>query len=575
MDGLEIRLLGRPTVLIAGRTAGPARGAKAWGLLAYLALTDRAHLRAELAEMLFSEAQDPLGALRWSLAELRRLLALPEALKGDGLSLELPEGALIDALAIEVGDPNAIDQPGFGQELLGGLSFADSPIFETWLLSARRRLARKSASALRAATLNCLARGEHDTAINYATRLVVIDSLDEGHHALLIRSHALAGDVVAARRHYDRCREILRRELACEPGAAVLAALAVAERDPTGARPEDLDAVGARLAVAWQSFLGGAVDHAVDLGRGAVWAADGTGDPAAGLLPRMFLAAMLGMAVRGWDEAAASLSQALRIAQRLDRPTEAATALGVLAGSHLMRADYDVARRLATDGLALSDDPGARSVNLMFLGAADADQARGAEAAGHSRAAVAAAQRAGDPVLIVYAATHAARVALLDGDPHAARAPIETALTHSSGMLALRPWPMTMLAEVEIAADHLDAAAGLAAQAAALAATTGIAYQRALAYRATALVEARRGRTRIAVERLTDALSHARRTTGEGYPLHWTIAFILDSLSSTTADFDGEASRRWAQALLDHASASDMHEFTARARRHLRSSTKR
>jgi len=569
MGGLEIRLLGRPAVLIAGRPAAPARGAKAWGLLAYLALAERAHLRSELAEVLFSEAQDPLGALRWSLAELRRLLALPDALKGDALSLELPEGTSIDALAIERGDPRAIDQPGFGQELLGGLSFVDSPIFDTWLLSVRRRLARKSASVLREATLNCLARGEHDAAINHATRLVVIDPLDEGHHALLIRAYAFAGDALAARRHYQRCREILRRELACEPGAAVLAALAVAERDPTGALAEGADVVGARLAVAWQSFLGGSVDHAIDLGRGAVWAADSDSDPAVGLLPRMFLAAMLGMAVRGWDEAAAALSQALRIAQRLDRPTEAATALGVLAGSHLMRADYDVALRLATKGLARSDDPGAQSVNLMFLGAAGADQARCAEAAEYSRAAVSAAQRAGDPVLIVYAAAHAARVALIQGDPLSAREPIETALAHSSGMLALRPWPMTMLAEVEVAAGQLDAAAGLAAQAAALAATTGIAYQRALAYRATALVEARRGDARTAAEHLTEALLHARRVTGEGYPLHWTVAFVLDSLSSVTVEYDPAASRRWAHTLLDHGSTSDMHEFTTRARRHL------
>jgi hypothetical protein len=71
------------------------------------------------------------------------------------------------------------------------------------------------------------------------------------------------------------------------------------------------------------------------------------------------------------------------------------------------------------------------------------------------------------------------------------------------------------------------------------------------------------------VDRLTEALTYARQTTGEGYTFHWPLAFILGSLSVVTAAADPPTSRRWASALLDHAAAIGMREYTARAHRHL------
>jgi hypothetical protein len=66
-----ICLLGPPAIQRDGRPARPPRGRKAWALLAYLLLADRPPSRRHLAELLFADADDPLGALRWSLAELR------------------------------------------------------------------------------------------------------------------------------------------------------------------------------------------------------------------------------------------------------------------------------------------------------------------------------------------------------------------------------------------------------------------------------------------------------------------------------------------------------------------------
>jgi hypothetical protein len=46
------------------RTDPLARGRKAWALLTYVLLAGRQPSRRQLAELLFDEAEDPLGAVR-------------------------------------------------------------------------------------------------------------------------------------------------------------------------------------------------------------------------------------------------------------------------------------------------------------------------------------------------------------------------------------------------------------------------------------------------------------------------------------------------------------------------------
>jgi DNA-binding SARP family transcriptional activator len=568
MTRLEVRLLGRPVVLVDGLATGPPKGAKAWGLLAYLALSDRPHPRSELAELLFAEADDPLGALRWNLAALRRLLGRPEALKGDAICLH-PIDALIDVVQLEDDAGDGPPRPGDDQELLAGMTFADSPRFELWLTAARRRLGRRATTLLREATLRSIARGDHGVAIRLAGDLVSLEPLDEGHHALLIRAHALSGDAAGATQQLERCRSLLRTELDVEPGAAVMAAAHLVTRrgDAIGVDPQ---AVDARMTVAWQSFLGGSVDHAIDLGRSVVTMADRGGDDLLRITTRLFLAAMLEIAVRGWDEAATVATESLHLAERAGFPFEEAMARAVLAGSDLMKADYQAAMRHATLGAARCDEPGACSFNLAFLSGAEADTGHGARASEHAVRAVATAEETGDPLRIVYATAYAGQAALLGGDHVAARAPVERAVATAASILVLRPWPMALLAEIEVAAGHLDLATEIAGRAAALAATTDIAYQVALAHRALALVDAARGDDAAAIERLTVALGHARRTTGEGYSYHWPVAWILDSLATVAARSDPVASQLWAATLLDHADTVGMHTFTSRANAFLR-----
>lgn len=86
---LTIRLLGPPAILRDGRPVRSPRGRKAWAVLSYVLLAERPPSRTHLAELLFSDADDPLGALRWSLAELRRALGVSGVLSGDPVATTL------------------------------------------------------------------------------------------------------------------------------------------------------------------------------------------------------------------------------------------------------------------------------------------------------------------------------------------------------------------------------------------------------------------------------------------------------------------------------------------------------
>lgn len=566
MHAVSVHLLGRPTVRREGVEVPAPKGAKVWGLLAYLAASERSRPRTELAELLFGEAVDPLGALRWNLAAMRRLLNRSDAFKGDSICLDRSD-IDVDTVHLDDGDVNTVLCGERGWELLAGLSFPDSPVFELWLARERQRLRLRASSLLREVSLDAFARGDGDRAIRAATELVTADPFDEGHHALLIRTLALSGEHAAAQRHFEYCTSLLRRELHIEPGPAVLAAAhCVIDRDDPSSRP-DYDEVCARLSVAWQSFLAGAIDHAIDMARSTVVLADEHGEPNLRVISRVYLAAMLNMAVRRWDEAATTAAAALHLAEQGGLVVEQGIAWGILAGSELMRGDYRIALDHAIAGKEVTDDPGVLALNLAFMSAVETDTGRIDQARAHVREAMALAERSGDPIRRAYAYSYAAHAELVAGEYGAARPHAERAIEACSSVLVLKPWPMAMLAEIQVQAGDLDASVATATEADRLAMATTMSYQRALAQRALALGEAAAGDDVAALDRLAVALVHARRTGGEGYPFHWPVAWVLETLASVATRSQPTASRRWAVALKDHATSAGMVAFADRADR--------
>src|SRR6185295_10697338 len=94
--GVGVHLLGRPRIAVDGTSGYRFRSRKSWALLAFLLLAERPPTRSRLASLLFAEADDPLSALRWCLAEVRRGLGPVAVLDGDPVRLTLPVGATVD-----------------------------------------------------------------------------------------------------------------------------------------------------------------------------------------------------------------------------------------------------------------------------------------------------------------------------------------------------------------------------------------------------------------------------------------------------------------------------------------------
>jgi DNA-binding SARP family transcriptional activator len=101
--------------------------------------------RLRLAELFFSDTDDPLGSLRWNLAELRRVLGQPGAFCGDPVELALERGTEVDLqLVLSRVLPEAHVAERLAGELLEGVSFAASPALDAWLVVERRRMGRGS-----------------------------------------------------------------------------------------------------------------------------------------------------------------------------------------------------------------------------------------------------------------------------------------------------------------------------------------------------------------------------------------------------------------------------------------------
>jgi DNA-binding SARP family transcriptional activator len=458
---LAIHLLGRPHVERDGEHVPPPRGRKAWALLAYLALSRvRAPSREHLAELLFATADDPLGSLRWNLAELRRLLG-PAALARGEVRLVLPPDVFLDVHALIQATPQeAVAIPGLGSELLEGMDFGAAPAFETWLLGERRRLLGASESALHEAALDSVAIGEASAAVPFATRLVGLNPYDENFQELLIRAYAEAGDREAAHRQLAACVELFRAELDQDPGAAVFRA---AEAAPPPPLPTTTSRQGARarLETGRSAVNAGSVDAgARSLGRAAAEAM-ASEDPALEAEARLALGTALVHATRGRDqEGATALLRAAFLAERNALGDLAAAANRELAFIDILQARYSrCAPRLARAGEFADSDQERAGVEAM-LGITAADTGAHERAFTHLRRSVALAEGAGSAQQASYSLSFVGRSHVLREEYDEAAIALEQSLAvaRDARWIAFEPWPESWLAEVHLAAGDVDAA---------------------------------------------------------------------------------------------------------------------
>ena len=564
--GLSIQLLGPPRIERDGVAVDAPRGHKPWGLLTYLVRTRAPSSRERLAGLLFPEADDPLGTLRWALSTLRRLLGEQVALAGDPLRLTLPAGTFVDVDVLSRGSwVEALALPGLGHELLDGLAFRSSPGFENWLENERRHVAGTTASVLREAALALLARGEARAATDHAAQVVRLNPYDESSHVLLVRCLRAAGDPEGAARQVATCTELFERELGIEPSPALRAA-AVAPAATAAPRVSGRAAVLAQVEAGEAAISAGAVDAGLARLRGAVASARAGDDPEALARALIGLGSALVHAARGTDEeGAAALHEGSRLAEEAGNRQLAATGVRELCWVQFLRGRYERAEASlarAAD-LARGSDEELAWVEVI-LGSCRSDVGDYEAAAELLRAAVTRSERAPSAHLTAFARTMLGRLHLLRGEHEEARRILDETLEYvgARGLTAFQPWPESFRAELDLLDGDVDAAEARLEHAFALGCQVGDPCWESVAARGLGLVAARRGDVARALELLVDAPTLCRRLPDTYL---WIEAYGLDALCALALEQGAEGTGRWIDELEAIAAGHGMRELLARA----------
>lgn len=236
MRRLDLYLLGSPTLLLDGQTIVVERR-KAVALLAYLVLEPRPHRRDALATLLWPEhsqarARSGLrrilntlkhtvgldwfqitretiqvkqqGELWVDIWRFRELLAL-------GLSGTYGCAHLQQAIAL------------YRDDLLAGFTLRDAPAFEDWRYFNAETLRQQLTDAFKVLLQLQVAAGATNDALNTGRRWLALDALQEEAHQTLITLYLAAGNRAAALRQYERCVQLLDRELGVPPCASTRA----------------------------------------------------------------------------------------------------------------------------------------------------------------------------------------------------------------------------------------------------------------------------------------------------------------------------------------------------------------
>jgi pimeloyl-ACP methyl ester carboxylesterase/predicted ATPase len=225
-ESLEVRVLGPFSVLAGGAPVELPPSRKTRALLAYLAVTGRAHQRERLCEMFWDVPDDPRGSLRWSLSKIRQILSNAAAaeLQADrnvvalgGMGIVLDYAALGPFMGPSLPDrgtqalkaAEALHRDGF----LSDLSLPRCPAYEIWRVAVSDEVAVTRIRVLQELVLRLQDRPVE--ALPYASSL----------RALLPHDHEVAAqaDVIA---------DAARQQAAAAPSRRPAARAEVAGRSP-------------------------------------------------------------------------------------------------------------------------------------------------------------------------------------------------------------------------------------------------------------------------------------------------------------------------------------------------------
>jgi DNA-binding SARP family transcriptional activator len=559
---VRVRLLGHPRFDDgAGQPRQPPRGQKSWALLGRVALADRPMTRSELATELFGEADDPLGALRWCLADLRRSCQDPQLLRGDPVTLSV--GSLwLDVLALWDGSLPAAD---IGGEFLAGVEPRNCPAFGMWLMLARGRCAARSMEELRQAALRLLTAGDAEAAAELAGRAAGLDPLDESAQELFLRALVAAGHPARAVVHLAACEAALARE-----GITASPALRVAALTPPSTPAAGLLRAGAvarsLLRAGTAALDAGSADAGIQTLRRAAEEAERAEDPLLHADVLRALGAALVHSVRGFDgEGAVVLHRALTAARAAASQHLAADILRELAFVDVQAGRHASAARALAEAAALADavgDPALSARTLAIRGMNEADLGHHDTASTLLAASAQAARSAGNVRQEAWSAGVMARSLLLAGHLGQAREAVARSieLCERDRWNAFLPWSQSLRVHCLIEAGQQGQATDDAEQAFALACQLGDPCWEGMTGRALALLAMHAGDPAAAQRWIIDARRRCDRVTDRYV---WVSGFVGLAQLEIAARHQPDLVMSLARALYQDALRTDLPEFIA------------
>jgi DNA-binding SARP family transcriptional activator len=565
---LTIRLIGPPAIERDGRPVRAPRGHKAWALLGYLLLAERAPGRTHLAGLLFGDANDPLGALRWTLAELRRVLGPAVRLDGDPVAVTLAGDVAVDVHVL-CGGPDPIGLLDLRGELLDGVNPASCAAFDSWLTVARHRISGALEARLREAAVTLLAGGRAEEAVGYASRAVAGNPIDESNHELLVRSLAMTGDRTGAMRQVAVCEDLMRREIGVTPSPALREAATAGPDSPMATPLAGRAAAASQIDAGRAAIMAGAVDAGLQCLRRAVAESARCGDIALRARALAALGNALVHAVRGRDnEGSVVYHQAIELAARAGDRATAVTAHRGLAFVEIQAGRPATAEAWLAKAEAMAETDGERAAVLGVRGMGASDRGDYPAAVRHLDASVAHAARCADDRQQAWSLTILARAHLLRAEYSQAAVALARALplAQQQRWVAFLPLPQALRAEIARHAGEVDDAADGFERAWALGCQVGDPCWEGIAARGLGLLHADRGDYATAKGWLGEA---ARRCSRVPDRYQWMHGYILDAAITTALDHDDAPhARLLAATLASLAARGDLRELVVRAHLH-------
>ena len=243
---LRVRLLGELAVFRQDKPLELPPSKKARALLAYLVATQRPQLREHLCTLLWDGPDDPRAQLRWSLTKLRpvldgdkiqRLQADRERvtfLPGDAeIDLEIVRGLGRRGFAEAKTAELAAAAESFTGAFIEGLDLSSCHRFHAWCVALREELHALHVG-LRTTLIDRL-RTSPEQALHHARALLGLDPLAESSHITVVRLLGQLGRAREALEQYERCRQLLERELGTRPSREMEEARMVLGKGTTAA----------------------------------------------------------------------------------------------------------------------------------------------------------------------------------------------------------------------------------------------------------------------------------------------------------------------------------------------------